>query len=47
MFQKILIANRGDNRRQAVAAKARAGAAGAMPQPDGRTSAASGDRAAG
>jgi hypothetical protein len=37
MFQKILIANRGDNRSAApVAAKARVGAAGVRPQPDCR-----------
>jgi len=47
MFNKILIANRGDNGRQAVAAKAHAGAAGVMPEPNRRASAASGDRAAG
>jgi len=47
MFQKILIANRGDNGRKAVAAKAHAGAAGVMPQPKRLASVASGDRAAG
>ena len=33
MFKKILIANRGDNGRMAVAAKARVGEADVMPQP--------------
>jgi hypothetical protein len=47
MFKKILIANRGDNGRMAVAAKAHAGAAGVMPKPNRRASVASGDRAAG
>ena len=47
MFKKILIANRGDNGRKAVAAKAHAGAAGVMPKPDRAACEASGDRAAG
>jgi len=48
MFDKILIANRGDNRSAAkVAAKAHAGEARVMPQPHRLASAASGDRAAG
>jgi hypothetical protein len=47
MFKKILIANRGDNGRKAVAAKAHAGAAGVMPKPNRVASVASGDRAAG
>jgi hypothetical protein len=48
MFKKILIANRGDHRREAtVAAEAHDGAADVMPKPDRRMSAANGDRAAG
>ncbi len=47
MFSKILIANRGDNGRQAVAAQAHVGAADVMPEPHRRASEASGDRAAG
>ena len=47
MFNKILIANRGDNGRKAVAAKAHVGAADVMPQPKRLASEASGDRAAG
>jgi len=47
MFKKILIANRGDNGRKAVAAQAHAGAAGVMPEPHRVASVASGDRAAG
>jgi hypothetical protein len=47
MFKKILIANRGDNGRMAVAAQAHVGVADVMPAPDCAASAASGDRAAG
>jgi hypothetical protein len=48
MFQKILIANRGDSRRAATAAaKARIGVADAMPQPKRLAREARGDRAAG
>jgi len=43
MFNKILIASRGDKRRRAVAAEARAGAADVMPQPHRRVSEANGD----
>ncbi len=47
MFNRTLIANRGDNRRGAtVAAKAHVGAADVMPKPDCGASEASGDRAA-
>jgi len=47
MFKKILLANRGDNGRQAVAAKAHVGAADVMPKPHCVASEASGDGAAG
>ena len=44
MFHKILIANRGDHRSTAeVAAKAHAGAARVMPEPQRRVRAAHGD----
>jgi len=43
MFQKILIANRGDKRREALAAQAHVGAADVMPEPDRRVSEANGD----
>ena len=44
MFKKILIANRGDNRRAAsVAAQAHVGAADVMPQPNRVVSVANGD----
>jgi hypothetical protein len=47
MFEKILIANRGDRRRAAPAAvQAHAGAAGVMPEPKRLVSEANGDRAA-
>ncbi|MCB2021825.1 MAG: hypothetical protein M9915_07930 [Rhizobacter sp.] len=47
MFKKILIANRGDNGPQAVAAQTHIGAADVMSEPNRLASAASGDRAAG
>jgi hypothetical protein len=47
MFKKILIANRGDNGRQAVAVQAHVGHADVMPEPDCRVSAANEDRATG
>ncbi len=48
MFDKILIANRGEPGRVAGrAAQAHAGAAGVMPQPERLARAARGDRAAG
>jgi hypothetical protein len=47
VFKKILIANRGDNGRGAVAAKTHAGEAGVMSQPHRMASEASGERAAG
>jgi hypothetical protein len=48
MFNKILIANRGDKRCEAVlAVKAHASAAGVMPQPNRMGRAATCDRAAG
>lgn len=47
MFKKILIANRGDNGRQAVAVKAHVGFADVMPEPDCVVSEANEDRATG
>jgi hypothetical protein len=48
MFQKILIANRGDSRSEAqAAAQAHVGAADVMPKPKRMARAARGDRAAG
>jgi acetyl/propionyl-CoA carboxylase alpha subunit len=47
MFKKILIANRGDNRRlAAVAAQAHVDAVDVMPEPDRGVSEANGDGAA-
>jgi acetyl/propionyl-CoA carboxylase alpha subunit len=48
MFQKILIANRGDSRRAAAAAaKTHVGTAGVMSKPECLVREARGDRAAG
>ena len=47
MFKKILIANRGDNGRQAVAVKAHVGCADVMLEPDCRVSEANDDQATG
>jgi hypothetical protein len=48
LFNKILIANRGDKRRAAaLAVKAHAGRAGVMPEPKRLGREATGDRAAG
>jgi hypothetical protein len=46
MFDKILLANRGDKRREALAAQAHGGAAAVMPKPNASLASASGDRAA-
>ena len=43
MFNKILIASRGDNGRMAVAAKAHVGEADVMPEPNRRAREARGD----